>query len=395
MRICLVGPCSPLDVWEIMNEESRNNSSNLVGQRGIPVSSLALALHRLGHNITIISSTNQVTSVQFFSGINFRMYVIPQRKNYRKLVLTFYLNEARMVRKILDEISNSIDIFNVHWTYEFAMATWGLKKPVVITVHDSPWQVLKLRARNPFWYFRYFMGLGVRIFSKSRTFVFVSTDLKNKWRKEFLWLKPSIIIPNVGPFEAENFSSPSSALKQLLVVVGDYTFNKNPHVVLNCLPELNQNLENPIEVHFVGHGLGPNDSLALEKRPRSNLVDIIWEGYLEREAYKNLLRRSTCLVQPSLVESFGLTIIEAFALGVPVICGSNPGPSYEIVGESALVIDMRSTKLLATTILKLLSDDTLQENLRIGGKKRFMEKFESSVVANSYIELYEKELKTV
>lgn len=60
------------------------------------------------------------------------------------------------------------------------------------------------------------------------------------------------------------------------------------------------------------------------------------------------------LVYPSLYEGFGLPIVEAFNLGVPVVT-SNLGSMKEVAGDSAILVDPSDVNSIADGIEKMLS----------------------------------------
>src|SRR5262249_28444507 len=60
--------------------------------------------------------------------------------------------------------------------------------------------------------------------------------------------------------------------------------------------------------------------------------------YSSRSNLVNLIRGARAVVSPSLLEGFGLTVLEAMMLGTPVIT-SNGGALREIAGEAAVFVD--------------------------------------------------------
>ncbi len=72
---------------------------------------------------------------------------------------------------------------------------------------------------------------------------------------------------------------------------------------------------------------------------------------------------------PSFFEGFGVPPIEAMACGAPVIT-SNTSSLPEVVGDAALLIDPHNTHELAQTILRLLENEQLREELRQKGYAR-------------------------
>jgi glycosyltransferase involved in cell wall biosynthesis len=72
-----------------------------------------------------------------------------------------------------------------------------------------------------------------------------------------------------------------------------------------------------------------------------------------------LYNLATCLVYPSLYESFGLVQLEAMACGCPVV-GANAGAIPEISGDAALLFDPYKPEEMAEKLLAMLRDAPLR-----------------------------------
>ena len=87
------------------------------------------------------------------------------------------------------------------------------------------------------------------------------------------------------------------------------------------------------------------------------------------------------LVNPSLSESFCIVLLEAMALGVPVIAVDSGGPSEVVVsGESGLLVDA-SDDALHHAVLRLLDDRPLRRRLGDAGRARFEAHFTAQAMA--------------
>lgn len=75
-----------------------------------------------------------------------------------------------------------------------------------------------------------------------------------------------------------------------------------------------------------------------------------------------------CYVMPSYREGFGLTVIEAGAMGLPVICTDIPGPTDAIIdGVTGLIVRKKDTESLKEAILKLYFNRELMVELGNNG----------------------------
>ena len=72
---------------------------------------------------------------------------------------------------------------------------------------------------------------------------------------------------------------------------------------------------------------------------------------------------------PSLHEGFGLPVLEAMQLGVPVLT-SNSSSLPEVVGEAAIVVDPLSVSAMAREIERLAIDADLRSELSRRGPKQ-------------------------
>lgn len=91
-----------------------------------------------------------------------------------------------------------------------------------------------------------------------------------------------------------------------------------------------------------------------------------WLGEAELEG---LYALSSAFVLPSLVEGFGLPVLEAMQRGVPVAC-ANTSSLPEVAGDAALLFDPRSQPELDAAIRRLLEDPALVKDLRARGRER-------------------------
>jgi glycosyltransferase involved in cell wall biosynthesis len=73
------------------------------------------------------------------------------------------------------------------------------------------------------------------------------------------------------------------------------------------------------------------------------------------------------VVQPSLVEGFGLTVLEAMQCGAPVVASDIPA-FREIAGDAALLVDPLDPEAIADGARRVLSDARLAESLRVRGR---------------------------
>jgi glycosyltransferase involved in cell wall biosynthesis len=94
------------------------------------------------------------------------------------------------------------------------------------------------------------------------------------------------------------------------------------------------------------------------------------------------------VVFASLYEGFGLPILEAQAMGRPVIT-SNFGAMKEAAGEGALLVDPYSVEAIQEAILRITREPALREDLIAKGLRN-VERFRAEAVARQYAGIYRR-----
>jgi glycosyltransferase involved in cell wall biosynthesis len=90
-------------------------------------------------------------------------------------------------------------------------------------------------------------------------------------------------------------------------------------------------------------------------------------GYLPNDTLMTLVRGARAVLFPSIYEGFGLPVVEAMALGTPVIT-SNVSSLPEIAGDAAILVDPYSIDSIREAIVAVDSDTELRCELSRRGK---------------------------
>ncbi len=102
---------------------------------------------------------------------------------------------------------------------------------------------------------------------------------------------------------------------------------------------------------------------------KANSDTVIYLSYVSDADRLAVLSQADLLVLPSLYEGFGMQILEAFALQVPVVL-SNTSSLPEVAGEAGLYFDPKKPQDIKQAIASVLFDKSLAENLTAKGKAR-------------------------
>jgi glycosyltransferase involved in cell wall biosynthesis len=147
----------------------------------------------------------------------------------------------------------------------------------------------------------------------------------------------------------------------------------------------------PRLVLLAGGGLPAGVTQEIESDRTEGRIEL--ERYLPRERLIEVLAGADALIYPSESEGFGLPVIEAMAVGVPVITGLNPAVQ-EVAGDASLAIDPSDrVASIAEWLRRLDRDPTLRARTVEAGLRR-AEKFSWLATARAYETLYSEVLQS-
>ncbi|MDX2186811.1 MAG: glycosyltransferase family 1 protein [Opitutaceae bacterium] len=92
-------------------------------------------------------------------------------------------------------------------------------------------------------------------------------------------------------------------------------------------------------------------------------------GHLADAEFVALFSSAGALVFPSLYEGYGMPVVEAMQLGVPVLCG-DVAALPEVADKAALFFNPHSASSIASAMTSISNDRALQQRLRQAGKDR-------------------------
>ncbi|MEE3501690.1 glycosyltransferase [Acidiphilium acidophilum] len=97
--------------------------------------------------------------------------------------------------------------------------------------------------------------------------------------------------------------------------------------------------------------------------------DVVITGHVDHTTLELLYRDARAMVYPSLMEGFGLPILEAMHCGTAVVC-SNTSSMPEIVGLEEAMFDPTSVQAIANIMKRLAEDESFRSRLITNGIHR-------------------------
>jgi len=176
-----------------------------------------------------------------------------------------------------------------------------------------------------------------------------------------------------------------------ILTIGHVNWYKNPKLWIEVARKVI--MQKPdIDLEFIWAGEG---NLLEECKDLANHIGlgaIKFIGY--HENVDSLYNESAIYFQPSLLESHGISVVEAMAHGLPCVTSDAGGlPESVVHGETGFTCPPDDVECFVSQIIKLLDDDKLREKMGPCGKLRAETLFSEEVQEKKMIGLYKSLLQ--
>ncbi len=172
------------------------------------------------------------------------------------------------------------------------------------------------------------------------------------------------------------------------VYVGTVEPRKGLIYLIEALGIIKQQVPNKrFTLHIVGEVVDRHYAHQLITRAEQLNIrdDVVLKGRVSDEELNDYYQRAEIFTFPSLLEGYGIVLIEAFCRGVPVVCFNNSAMPYTVKdGINGLVAENRDAQSLAEKIMLLSGNQSLRKKFQEGIAKtmqelKTQEDFESGV----------------
>jgi len=196
-------------------------------------------------------------------------------------------------------------------------------------------------------------------------------DLRFLWKEYGCTATETCVEPWPGELDGAVHQPDGDARSNLVVYVSSFHARKNHLTLLRAAEKLwQQGLS--FELHLIGRNVGvPLNkivrqiwNLRLGGRP------LRWLRHVDDETLLREYRDCRFTVYPSLMEGYGLPIVESLLHGKPCICGSNGALGEVARGGGCLIVDQTSKDALAAGIKELLTNQGTYARLCVEARAR-------------------------
>ena len=274
----------------------------------------------------------------------------------------------KSIPKVLKE--NNIDLFISPDGY----ASLNTFVPQIITIHDLGFE--HFPEHVPYLVRKFYRYFTPKYCQKAAKVMAVSEYTKQDIISTYNIEAQKIDVVYNG-FEIENQESrikSQDAEKKILtseipyfIFVGAVHPRKNVLGLLKAFEHFKATFSHPHQLVIVGRKAWMTQELEDFYAQMQFKNEVIWIEKIERTDLLELMQHAYGLVYTSLFEGFGIPILEAMTLGLPVIC-SNTSSMPEVAGNAALLVQPTNASEIAAAMNELIINDELRNDLIAKGK---------------------------
>lgn len=356
------------------------------GGSGVVASELGMELALQGHQVHIISYAPPVRIPSFHPNLHFHKVEVTDYPLFEyppySLALASHMVEVAQ--------TEGLDLLHVHYAIPHAVSAYLAQEmladrriPFITTLHGTD---ITLVGNAPS-----FLPITQFILRKSDAVTAVSEYLKEETLKVLHIVREIEVIPNFVPrsrtvqsVEANRHSEVAPNGEAILAHISNFRKVKRIDDVIEIFVRVRRS--HPAKLLLVGDG---PERIPAERRAQELHIhqDVYFLGMQQNVA--SVLQVADLLLQPSEMESFGLTVLEAGAAGVPVICSDVGGlPEVIIDGETGFLLPVGDVDAMAQKALLLLTDQGLRNRVGAAARERAERFFSADRIVKLYVDLY-------
>ncbi len=291
------------------------------------------------------------------------------------------------IKEIRKEIKRiKPDVIHVHGTRAGSLgrlASIGLKIPVIYTEHlwTKNYRLSNRIAHQMqitgLWFLDMFTDLNIAVSRSVKDFMIDSQISRSN--------KITVIYNGIEP--AKRKVTIFKTKEIVLGTVGTLNYQKGIQYLIQAMPEIIREYPKA-KLVIIGEGYYKSSLKRLVKKLKLENF-ITFKGFVKE--VEEELTNFDIYVQPSLSESFGLAIVQAMSLGLPVVA-TNTGGIPEVVteGKSGILVELGKPEALADGILTLLRDHEKARNMGKLAAEDAKIKFNLNDMVKEVEKVYEK-----
>jgi glycosyltransferase involved in cell wall biosynthesis len=377
-----------------------------IGGEASYASFIAKTISNMGHNLIIMTS-NTEGQMNISNNENFNIKYISTIKTTPFESFLFNIRTKKALLNLLK--TNKMDI--IHQTYDyntFPISKDKINVPIITTIHHPFKEERKLiKANLSFMEYLNYLSrrrlhyleiMQKKLCERADKIISVSTYTARSVIKEFNIPPDKIeVIPNGVDINRFNPNINVEEMREkwgiqsepIVLFVGRLDYNKGIKYLIGGFSKLIKDIS---DAKLVIVGQGPDRDHLNHLIDKHNLIkSVILAGRVENKDLPKAYCASNVIVLPSLMEGFGISLLEAMACGKPCIATSAGGTTDVVVdGKTGFIVPPSDPLSLYQAMYTLLSDDNLSQKFGMASRKRAEKNFAWDAIAKRTINLYEE-----
>lgn len=187
-------------------------------------------------------------------------------------------------------------------------------------------------------------------------------------------------LPEESSIQAERFRSKFGINDPFILYIGRIDENKGSHILFNYFQKYKDKYPSNLKLVLMGKNI----------IPIPDREDIVSLGFVSNEEKFDGLAACDVMVNPSLYESLSMIILEAWAVGKPVLVNGDVPVLKGQSKRSNAGLWYHSYKDFEGALELLRSDKQLREAMGKSGSKYFYDNYTWEVINQKYIDIIEK-----
>lgn len=393
MRVGIVGPFNPAFIADYLEEKDVPS----INGAATAVNTLVRELIEQGHIIKVFTLHNLLPNTErMLNGKNIEVYLIPSGIlpkifGYHQFVMGQFYLPQRITRVIRKELKD-LDVLHAHWTYEYAKSIlpFAGKLPIFDTVRDwCPYQLSLMKGRSRLDWLLKNMTFKQVMAEKGMTIIANSSYTKRMIMETYpekqVHIIPNPIDKNWIIQRERNETKP----KIVSIATGLLSPRKNIGTLLEAFVLYRKDYPEA-ELHLVG-GYDEQNATFKNWKEKGWFQGVTLHGSMMHDDLAALLDQMSCMVHPSLEETFGNILLEAMSRGVPCIGGKDSGAVPDVLGRGkyGLICDIKSPNAIYESMMKLNNPELARQFIQ-EASKMLKENYSSDIIVKKHIELFER-----
>jgi glycosyltransferase involved in cell wall biosynthesis len=381
MRVAIAGPVDLPHLARLLDQAAEPTVPSGFG--GPVIAALVAELSQRGHEVTLVTLSPGIDAPvrQRIGAVD----VLIGTYRHRHRARDAFRHERHAVRDLLNSVDT--DAVHAHWTYEFGLGALASRHPTLITVRDWAPTILRFQP-DPYRMVRLLMQS--RCLAKTENLTVVSPYIGDRLRR--YGGRAATLVPNGLPTGSFAIRAPSRSnpVRRVLSVSSNFSRLKNVGNLLRAFPAVRRQLGD-VELMLVGGDYEPGGRAERWARSRGLANGTVFAGRMPTEHILEAMDASDIFVAPTLEESFGMTVLEAMARGLPVVAGQSSGavPWLLDFGRAGELVDVRRPEQIAHAVVQLAGDPDRRAHLGSEALDR-ARRFAWPCVVPSYEAQYER-----